>query len=60
MEYEQLEECVHEEDPVRLDGAGVEEDRLGGPVEGVRVQDGLQRLGFFEILIELDNQCITS
>ena len=48
MEYEQLEECVHEEDPVRLDGAGVEEDRLGGPVERVRVQDGLQRLGFFQ------------
>ena len=49
MEYEQLEECVHEEDPVRLDGAGVEEDRLRGTVEGVRVQDGLQGLGIRDL-----------
>ncbi len=41
MEDEQLEEGVHEEDPVRLDGGGVEEHGLRGPVERVGVQDGL-------------------
>ena len=38
---EDLEEGVHEKDPVRLDGGGVEQDGLRGPVEGVRVQNRL-------------------
>ena len=33
VEYEQLQEFVHEEEPVRLDGAGVEEDLLRGPLK---------------------------
>ncbi len=41
MEDEQLEEGVHEQDPVGLYGGGVQEDGLGGAVEGVGVQDGL-------------------
>jgi len=38
---EDLEKGVHEEDPVRLDGRGVEEDRFWRPIEGVGVQDRL-------------------
>lgn len=41
MKDEDLEEGVHEEDPVRLDGRGVKQDGLRRPVEGVRVQDRL-------------------
>ena len=41
MEDEQLEEGVHEQDPVGLDGRGVQQHRLWRPVERVRVQDGL-------------------
>ena len=41
VEDEQLEEGVHEQDPVGLYGGGVQEDGLGRAVEGVGVQDGL-------------------
>ena len=36
-----LKECVHEEDSVRLDGAGVEEDRFRRSLETVAVEDRL-------------------
>ena len=45
VENEKLEKRVHEEDPVRLDRARVEQHRLGRAVEGVRVQDGLESEG---------------
>lgn len=48
VEDQYLEEGVHQQYPVGLYGAGVQQDGLGGPVEAVTVQDGLdhdQRLG---------------
>ena len=48
MVDEDVEEGVHEQDPLGLNGRGVEQDRLGGPAERVGVQDGLnhdERLG---------------
>ena len=41
MENEELEESIHEENSVRLDGGGVEEDWLRGTLERVGVQDRL-------------------
>ena len=41
VEYEDLEEGVHQQDPVRLDGGGVEKDRLRRTLEAVAVEDGL-------------------
>ena len=48
MVDEDVEEGVHEQDAVGLDGRGVEQHGLWWPVEGVGVQDGLdhnERLG---------------
>ena len=41
MKDENLEEGVHQQDSIRLDGRGVEKHRLRGSVESVGVQDGL-------------------
>ena len=41
VEDEDLEECVHEEDPVWLDAGGVEQHRLGRTIEAVAVEDWL-------------------
>ena len=41
MKDEDLEEGVHEEDPIRLNGGGVEQNRLRRSAEGVRVEDRL-------------------
>ena len=41
MKDENLEERVHEQDPIRLDRRSVEKNRLRRPAEGVGVQDGL-------------------
>jgi hypothetical protein len=38
---EDLEKCVHQQDPIGLNGGRVEEDRLRRSVEGVGVQDRL-------------------
>jgi hypothetical protein len=51
VEDEYLEESVHEEDAVRLDGGRVQEHRLWWPVERVRVQNGLDHYqGLCEVL----------
>lgn len=41
VENENLEECVHHKDAIRLDRRSIKESRLGRSVEGVRVQDRL-------------------
>ncbi len=41
MENENLEERVHQKDPIRLDWRGVKEDWLGRSIKGVRVEDRL-------------------
>ncbi len=41
MKDEDLEECVHEQDPVRLDRRRVEQNRLRRSTEGIRVEDRL-------------------